>query len=76
MCSFVSLTCPLCRGDWLKAKHQRGILHATETVGRWRCPVCDEIFLLVTGDASFTTVLGPFKATATSDGIQLEEARW
>jgi len=49
MASFVSLSCPSCCRRNLP-RHEWGMLYETETAGRWRCPKCQEIFILVGDD--------------------------
>jgi len=51
MASFVSLRCPECRRRNTPAFRQ-GMLYTDDSVGRgrWRCPRCHEIFLLVGDD--------------------------
>jgi len=49
MASFVSLRCPECRRRNTPTFRQ-GMLYATESAGLWRCPKCQEVFLLVGDD--------------------------
>jgi len=64
MASFVSLRCPSCVRN-LVPTYLCGMLYETDTRGRWRCPRCGEIFLLV-GDGG-----GHMAGLGSSDGCGL-----